>query len=315
MNVDLITTSFIIGILAASIRLATPILLAALGEIFNERAGILNLGLEGTMLMGALSGFLGAFLTGNLWVGLLAGIMTGILFGLLMGFMSITVKANQVVAGLGITILGGGLSTLLFRLAFGLRTTPPTLDIFPAAPIPWLSDLPGLGPVLFQHNVLVYLALILTPLAALALYRTHFGLAIRAVGESPDAVDTRGLSVSWIRYLSLIIGGALAGLGGSYLVLGSLGLFWTQMTAGRGFIAIAVVVFSKWDPARALLGAWVFGLASALQISLQTLRVPIASELLLMLPYLITIIVLISVSRRAEFPSAFAVPYYRGGEK
>jgi simple sugar transport system permease protein len=289
-------------------------LLTALGEIFTERAGILNLGLEGTMLMGALSGFLGAFLTGNLWVGVLAGMLTGILFGLLMGFMSVTVKANQVVAGLGITILGSGLSTLLFRLAFGLRTTPPTLKIFPPAPIPLLSQIPIVGPVLFEHNVLVYLALVLTPIASFVLYRTRFGLVIRAVGESPDAVDTRGISVSWVRYTSLIIGGALAGLGGSYLVLGSLGLFWTQMTAGRGFIAIAVVVFSKWDPTRALLGAWVFGLASAVQISLQTLRVPIASELLLMLPYVITIIVLISVSRRAEFPSAFAVPYYRGGE-
>ncbi len=315
MNTDLITTSFIIGVLAASVRLATPILLAALGEIFTERAGILNLGVEGTMLMGALSGFLGAFLTGNLWVGVIAGLLTGLLFGLLMGFMSITVKANQVVAGLGITILGSGLSTLLFRLAFGLRTTPPTLDIFPTLPVPLLSRIPLVGPVLFEHNVLVYLAMVLTPAAAWVLYRTHLGLAIRAVGESPDAVDTRGLSVAWVRYLSLMIGGTLAGLGGSYLVLGSLGLFWTQMTAGRGFIAIAVVVFSKWDPWRAMLGAWVFGLASAVQISLQTLRVPIASEVLLMLPYVITIIVLISVSRRAEFPSAFAVPYFRGGEK
>jgi simple sugar transport system permease protein len=314
MNLDLITTSFVVGILAASIRLATPILLAALGEIFTERAGILNLGLEGIMLMGALGGFLGAFWTGNLWVGVLAGMLTGILFGLLMGFMSVTVKANQVVAGLGITILGSGLSTLLFRLAFGLRSTPPTLDIFPTLPVPFLSEIPVLGPILFQHNVLVYLALILVPIASLVLYRTYFGLTIRAVGESPDAVDTRGISVSWTRYLSLIIGGALAGLGGSYLVLGSLGLFWTQMTAGRGFIAIAVVVFSKWDPWRALLGALVFGLASALQISLQTVRVPIASELLLMLPYVITILVLVGVSRRAEFPSAFAVPYYRGGE-
>lgn len=315
MNLELITASFIIGILAASVRLATPILFTALGEIFTERAGILNLGLEGIMLMGALSGFLGAFWTGSLWVGVLAAILTGMLFGLLMGFMSITVKANQVVAGLGITILGSGLSTLLFRLAFGLRTTPPTLDIFPELPIPLLSDIPVLGPVLFEHNVLVYLALTLVPVAALVLFRTHFGLTIRAVGESPDAVDTRGLNVSWIRYLSLAIGGALAGLGGGYLVLGSLGLFWTQMTAGRGFIAIAVVVFSKWSPWRALLGALVFGLAAAVQISLQTIRVPIASELLLMLPYIITILVLISVSRRAEFPSAFAVPYYRGGEK
>lgn len=315
MNLELITSTFLIGVLAASLRLATPILLAALGEIFVERAGILNLGLEGMMLMGALSGFLGAYWTGSLWVGVLAGMATGVVLGLLMGFMSITVKANQVVAGLGITILGSGLSTLLFRLAFGLRTTPPTLDIFPALPVPLLSRIPWLGPILFQHNILVYLSLILVPIASLVLYRTHFGLKVRAVGESPDAADTRGIRVGLIRYLCLMLGGAMAGLGGSYLVLGSLGLFWTQMTAGRGFIAVAVVVFSKWDPARALLGAWVFGLASAVQISLQTLSVPIPSEILLMLPYLITIVVLVGVSRRAEFPAAFAVPYYRGGKQ
>lgn len=315
MNLNLLTTSFVIGVLAASIRLATPILLSALGEIFVERAGILNLGIEGIMLMGALSGFLGAYWTHNLWIGVLAGMLTGILFGLLMGFMSITAKANQVVAGIGITILGGGLSTLLFRLVFGLRTVPPTLKIFPTLPIPVLSRIPVIGPVLFEHNILVYLALILVPVASAVLYRTHFGLKVRAVGESPDAVDTRGISVGRTRYLALIIGGAMAGLGGAYLVLGSLGLFWTQMTAGRGFIAVAVVVFSKWDPGRALLGAWVFGLASALQISLQTLNVPIVSQILLMLPYVITIIVLISVSRRAEFPSAYAVPYFRGEDK
>ncbi|PID86669.1 MAG: branched-chain amino acid ABC transporter permease [Chloroflexi bacterium] len=315
MNTELITASFIIGVLAASIRLATPLLLAALGEIFTERAGILNLGVEGIMLMGALSGFLGAYWTSSLWLGVVAGMVTGLLFGLLMGFMSITAKSNQVVAGLGITILGSGLSTLLFRLTFGLRSTPPSLEIFPTLSIPLLSKIPWLGPILFEHNILVYLALLLVPISSLILYRTRLGLAIRAVGENPDAVDTRGLNVSQIRYLSVMLGGALAGLGGSYLVLGSLGLFWTQMTAGRGFIAIAVVVFSKWDPARALLGALVFGLASALQISLQTLSVPIASELLLMLPYIITILVLVSVSRRAEFPSAFAVPYYRGGKK
>jgi len=275
----------------------------------------LNLGIEGIMLMGALSGFLGAWWSHNLWVGMLAGMLTGVLFGLLMGFMSVTAKANQVVAGIGITILGGGLSTLLFRMAFGLRTIPPTLKIFPTLPIPILSRIPFIGPVFFEHNIMVYMALILVPIASVVLYRTHFGLKVRAVGESPDAVDTRGISVARTRYLALIIGGARAGLGGAYLVLGSLGIFWTQMTAGRGFIAIAVVVFSKWDPGKALLGAWVFGLASALQISLQTLSVPIASQILLMLPYAITIIVLVGVSRRAEFPSAYAVPYYRGEDK
>lgn len=312
MNLELITPVFIIGALAASVRLATPILLTALGEVFTERAGILNLGLEGIMLMGALTGFLGAYWTGNLWVGVLLSIITGILFGLLMGFMSITAKVNQVVAGTGITILGSGLSTLLFRLSFGLRTTPPIIGIFPDLPIPVLAALPIVGPIFFNHNIQVYAAMVLTPIAWVVLYRTRFGLAIRAVGESPDAADTRGINVSRIRYFSLIIGGALAGFGGGYLALGSLGIFWALVTAGRGFIAVAVVIFSRWDPLRSMLGAWVFGFAAALQLSLQTLNVPVPSEFLLMLPYIITILALMGVSRRAGFPAAFAVPYHRG---
>ncbi|HEX9013424.1 MAG TPA: ABC transporter permease, partial [Anaerolineaceae bacterium] len=193
MNLGLITPVFILGILSASIRLATPILLAALGEVFTERSGILNLGLEGIMLMGALTGFLGAYWTGgNLAAGLVFALITGVLFGLLMGFMSITARVNQVVAGLGITILGTGLSTLIYRLSFGLRSQPPTIKIFSDIPIPLLSSIPGLGQVLFTQNVMVYAALILTPIAWIVLYRTRFGLAVRAVGESPDAVDTRG---------------------------------------------------------------------------------------------------------------------------
>ncbi len=315
MNLGLITPVFIIGILSATIRLAAPILLAALGEVFTERCGILNLGLEGIMLMGALMGFLGAYWSGgNLWVGTLLALFTGIIFALLMGFMSITARVNQVVAGLGITILGTGLSTLFYRLAFGLRSQPPTIKIFPDIPIPLLSHIPGLGPILFTQNILVYISLILTPIAWIVLYRTSFGLAVRAVGENPDAVDTRGISVSRIRYLAILIGGALAGLGGAYVSIGNLGVFWTQMTAGSGFIAIAVVVFSRWDPLRSLLGALVFGFAGALQLSLQTLNAPVPSELLLMLPYVITILVLVGVSRRAEFPAAFTIPYHRGEE-
>jgi ABC-type uncharacterized transport system permease subunit len=312
MNLDLITFTFVVGWLSASMRLAVPILFAALGEIFTERAGILNLGLEGIMLIGALLGFVGAYISGNLWFGVLLAMIGGILMGLLMGFMSITARVNQVVAGIGITILGSGLSTLLFRLFFGLRTTPPTIEMFAITPIPILNKIPIVGQMLFEHNVLVYLSLVLVAVSWIVLYRTRFGLALRAAGERPDAVDCRGINVSLLRYLALIIGGALAGIGGAYLPLANLGVFWTQMTAGRGFIAIAVVIFSRWDPIRALIGALIFGGAMALQLSLQTLRVPIPSELLLMIPYLVTILVLVSVSRRAEFPGAFTVPYKRG---
>lgn len=312
MNTDLISLTFIVGLFSASVRLAVPILYAALGEVFTERAGILNLGLEGVMLVGALVGFVTTYLTGSLWAGVLGAFAGGMLMGLLMAFMSVTAKVNQVVAGLGITILGSGLSTLLFRLFFGLRSTPPTIEMFPNRPVPLLSEIPVLGEVFFNHNILVYLALVLVGVSWLVLYRTRLGLALRAVGERPDAVDARGLSVDRLRYLGVVLGCGLAAVGGAYLPLANLGLFWTQMTAGRGFIAVAVVVFARWDPVRAFVGSLVFGGAMALQLALQTLRAPIPSELLLMLPYIATILVLVSVSRRAEFPGAFAVPYTRG---
>ncbi|NWG75986.1 MAG: ABC transporter permease [Rubrivivax sp.] len=314
MNWNLITFSFVVGVFASAVRWATPILWTALGETFTERAGILNLGLEGIMLMGALTGFVGPYNTGSLWLGLLIAAVTGMLMGLLMAFMSVTVKANQVVAGLGITILGSGLSTLLFRLFFGLRTKPPQIAMFPAQPIPLLDKIPALGDILFDHNVMVYLAFVLVAVAWVVLYRTRYGLALRAVGERPEAADTRGLNVGLLRYSALLIGGALAGIGGAYLTLANLGIFWTGMTAGRGFIAVAVVVFARWDPVRALWGSLVFGGAASLQTALQTLEAPIPSELLLMLPYVATIVVLVGVSRRAEFPGAFTIPYSRGGE-
>jgi simple sugar transport system permease protein len=236
----------------------------------------------------------------------------GMFMGLLMAFMSVTVKANQVVAGLGITILGTGFSTLLFRLAYDGRRLPPKIKNFEAWGIPLLKDIPALGDILFDHNIMVYLVFVLVGVAWVVLYRTRFGLALRAVGERPEAVDTRGLSVTGLRYASLVIGGALAAVGGAYLPLANLGLFQTEMTAGRGFIAIAVVVLSRWDPARAFWAALIFGGAAALQTSLQTLKAPIDSDLLLMLPYIVTIIALVGVSRRAEFPGAFAVAYTRG---
>lgn len=314
MNPDLITLSFVLGIFAASIRLATPILFAAVGEIFVERAGILNLGLEGMMLMGCVSGFLSAYLSGNLWLGVLVALVVGMLMGLLMAFISVTVQANQVVAGLGITILGTGLSTLLFRTLLGIRQAPPSVEPFSALNFPILSDLPYLGPVLFSHNALVYIAIILAVLGWLVLSRTSLGLAVRAVGENPRAADTKGINVYHIRYLCLLIGGGLAGLGGAFLSLAFLNTYWAQMTAGRGFIAIAVVIFARWNPIMAIGAALVFGGAESLRLAMQTIGAPVPSEFLFALPYILTILVLIGVSRRAEFPAAFTLPYRREGE-
>lgn len=291
--------------------MSMPILLPALGEIFTQRSGILNLGLEGIMLMGALAGFAGTFFTQNLWVGLLAAVITGILFSLIMGFLSITVKANQVIAGTAITILGTGLSTFLFREMFGIQKLPPQIESFTPLEIPLLSDIPFLGPVLFNHNAMIYLTLILVVFTAFVLEKTPFGLQVRAVGENPRAADSKGINVALVRYLCVMIGGAFAGLGGAFLSIGFMNTFIDGMVAGRGFIAVAVVIFARWNPYRALGAALLFGGASALQMRLQAIGVPIPHQFLLALPYALTILVLLSVSKKAEFPAAYTLPYSR----
>lgn len=291
--------------------MSIPILLPALGEIFTQRSGILNLGLEGIMLMGALAGFGGTFFTQNLWVGLLAAVITGIMFSLIMGFLSITVKANQVIAGTALTILGTGLSTFLFREIFGIQKLPPQIESFAPLQIPFLSDIPFLGPVLFNHNIMVYLTLLLVVCSAFVLEKTPFGLKVRAVGENPRAADSKGINVTFVRYLCVMIGGAFAGLGGAFLSIGFMNTFLDGMVAGRGFIAVAVVIFARWNPYRALGAALLFGGASALQMRLQAIGVPIPHQFLLALPYVLTILVLLSVSKKAEFPAAYTLPYSR----
>ncbi|EHQ91139.1 ABC transporter permease [Desulfosporosinus youngiae] len=310
MQTDILTVGFV-SLLAGAIRMSMPILLPALGEIFTQRSGILNLGLEGIMLMGALAGFAGTFFTQNLWVGLLAAVITGILFSLIMGFLSITVKANQVIAGTAITILGTGLSTFLFREMFGIQKLPPQIESFAPLEIPLLSDIPFLGPVLFNHNAMIYLTLILVVFTAFVLEKTRFGLQVRAVGENPRAADSKGINVALVRYLCVMIGGAFAGLGGAFLSIGFMNTFIDGMVAGRGFIAVAVVIFARWNPYRALGAALLFGGASALQMRLQAIGVPIPHQFLLALPYALTILVLLSVSKKAEFPAAYTLPYSR----
>ncbi|MEG6616004.1 ABC transporter permease [Peptococcaceae bacterium 1198_IL3148] len=309
---QILTTGFLVSLLAGAVRMSVPILLPAIGEIFTQRAGILNLGLEGIMLMGALGGFVGAFFTGSLWIGVALAVVVGMLFSVIMAVLSVTIRADQVIAGVALTILGTGLSTFLFRVIFGIQKLPPAIEPFEAISIPVLSNIPILGPVLFQHNILVYLTFILVVLSAIVLKRTTFGLKVRAVGEHPQAADSKGINVYLIRYICVVIGGAFAGLGGAFLSIGYMNTFLDQMSAGRGFIAVAVVIFARWNPYRAVGGAFVFGLASALQLRLQALGVPIPHQFLLALPYVLTILVLISVSKKADFPSAFTLPYNRG---
>lgn len=307
-----LSQAILISLLVGTLRLSTPIVFAAIGEIFTERAGILNLGVEGIMLMGAFAGFWGTFNTGNLWVGTLLGMAVGALMALLMAFFSVTLRVDQVISGMGIYFLGLGLSSFLYRIAFGIRISPPTVEGFQDIPIPLLSRIPFLGPILFQHNALVYLAILLVPLSVVVLYHTTFGLQVRAAGENPRAADTLGVNVNLIRYLCVILGGVLVGLGGVVLSVGHLRMFWENMTVGRGFIAIAIVYFGKWHPYRTFAGALLFGGAYALQVWLQAMNAPVPHQLLLMSPYLLTVAVLAIVAREARGPTALGVPFKRG---
>lgn len=301
--------AFIIGFLAAAVRMATPILLTAVGEIFAERSGILNIGVEGIMLVGALSAFLSAYFSGNLWLGLTVAMVAGATMGLLMAYLSVTLRANQVVAGIAINIFAFGATTFVYRIFFGTGFIPPMTERFPTIPIPLLSRIPYLGPSVFSQIAPVYIALGLVPLAWLVLFWTQPGVSIRAVGEVPKAADTVGINVFRVRYACVIVGGVLAGLGGATLSLGHMSLFTENMTAGRGFIALAIVIFSKWDPLRALWASLLFGAADGLQLRLQALGVAVPFQFLLMLPYLLTVAVLVGVVSKAEAPASLVVPY------
>lgn len=307
--------AFLVGLLGATLRVATPLIFATIGEVYTERAGILNLGIEGIMFLGAFVGFAvaaqaeAAGLPGYLWLGLLGASSAGAATGLLMGFFSVTLGVNQHVAGLGITLLGIGLSLFGFRLIFGESAVLPAVD--PFAQFSIFGDLPGLGPI-FRQYLLTYLAfLVLIPLAWWVLYRTSLGLALRAVGENPEAADAAGINVFRIRYLALVIGGILMAIGGAFLSLAQLGAFSPGIIAGRGWVCIALVIFAKWDPVRAMWGALLFGGVFALQLRLQTLGFDLPFEVFLALPYLVTILALAIAGRNAAYPGAYLKPYRR----
>jgi general nucleoside transport system permease protein len=267
---QILTVTFLTGFLAATLRMAVPILITALGEMVAERSGVMNLGIEGIMIMGAFSAFAVAYQTGNLWLGLLCGGLTGLLFGLAMGIAAVRFSANQIVAGLGIWIFCQGLASLLNRHSFA-QAPEGTLPTFAPVPIPGLSQLPILGDALFNQNILVYVTLLLVPVAAFFFARMRWGLNVDAVGENPRAADAAGLRVGAIRLLATTFGGLMAGLGGAYLALALYGLYTDDLSTGLGWMAIAVVVFGKWRPAGLLAGALIFGASKGLQFRLQAM--------------------------------------------
>lgn len=306
----------IVNLLASGIRYGTAILFASIGEVFAERAGVLNLGVEGMMLMGAMTAYGTAHATGNPWLGLLAAAGVGGLLALLHAFVTVTLRADQVVSGLALTFVGTGLSAVLGAPLVEVKQAPR----LPSFPIPFLADLPILGPIFFQHNVIIYLGFLLIPLAWFYIYRTRPGLELRAIGEYPVAADVQGIDVFTLRYAYVILGGILAGIGGAALSLAISPLWIEGMTAGQGWIAVGLVIFAGWDPVKAAVGSYLFGAIRRLPLDLQNLAIflqnPAWGYFTNMLPYLFTIIVLVigsreAMRRRVGAPAALGLPYVR----
>ncbi len=301
--IALVTTVF-----AATWRLATPLIYASVGELFAERSGVLNIGLEGIMLFGAFAGYAGGTVTGSPAVGLLAAIVTGSLLGLLFAFFTVTVKANQIVVGAALNMIGLGLTGFLYRTWFDVSAKG--VKTFAPLEIPVLSQIPVLGDMVFKHSILVYGTLLVVPLAAFVLYRTGFGLAVRSVGEHPKAADTVGINVARIRYACVVLGAALAGVGGAFLTLSHTNLFVEGMVAGRGFIALAVVVFGRWKPWGVFGASLLFGVFYGLQLHLQAMTNSfIPYQFWQALPYVATLIILVALRGRTGSPRALGVPY------
>jgi simple sugar transport system permease protein len=307
---DLITPAVIIGILASGIRLATPYLFATIGEMFSQLSGVLNLGVEGIMLMSAFTAFYVGKMTGNLWLGFGAALIMGGVLGLLMAFVSVTMKAEQGISGIGLYLFGLGMSDLLFQVTFG---SVQTIDGFSRLDIPVLSELPVVGRILFSHNALTYIAFALVPISWFIINKTTFGLKLKAVGQNPAAADSLGVSVDKVRYLMVTLGGILAGAAGASLSIALLNVFQQNMTSGIGFIAVALVYFGAWSPIGVLLGSLLFSTVNSLQLWIQALGINIPSELAVMMPYILTILALTLATQRAiNKPAALTKPFSRG---
>jgi general nucleoside transport system permease protein len=311
--VEALEILFTTSLWAAAIRIASPLIFATMGELLCERAGILNLGIEGIMTAGAFAGWLTVYLGGDLWLGVLVAALAGSSFGLLHALLVVPLGLSQHVTGIGITLLATSVSYYCYRLILPEVTTPPKITPFQPWPIPFLSDIPALGDILFRQTPLTYLAFLITLLVAWFLYRTPAGLAVRTVGENPAAAEAQGISVISVRVSAVVAGSALMGVGGSFLTMSAFNSFYFDMINGRGWICVALVVFGSWQPGKALLGAVLFALFDAYQLRLQQLAGAfIPYQIFLMLPFVLSILALIVMSRRATYPRALMVPYFKG---
>jgi ABC-type uncharacterized transport system permease subunit len=300
---------WIVTLLASTLRLSTPLTLAAIGGTFSERSGVINIGLEGMILMGAFAAAAVTYYTGNPWAGVVAALLFGGLLASVHALLSITFKANQVVSGVAINILALGLTTLMMQIIWGNRGASESVEGLGTWSVPIINDIPVLGPIFSNHCPVVYMMLVIVVLANILLFKTSLGLHIRACGEHPEAADTVGINVYRIRYFCVILSGMLAGLGGSYLSLGQLNVFSQNMSAGRGFIALAAMIFGKWKPFGAFGASLIFAFTDALQMKLQGFGIPF--QFVAMIPYVLTILVLSGAVRRAVAPAADGKPYVK----
>ncbi len=316
MRSEILNQVFILGLLATTIRAATPLILAALGEAFSQRAGVINVGLEGYLLGGAFGGYAVAYYTGSPWIGALGGLVVGAGIAALAGYVMISRRADQIVTGLAIWILVTGAIGVIYRILFreqgGTEARRVPVEKFGTWDIPGLADIPWAGEVLFQQVSLVYIALLAVPAAWLVL-RSRYGLQVRAAGENPEALESAGGNVLRVRYLCVIATGGLAGLGGVYLSIGQTSTFDEGLIGGRGFIAIGVAIVGRRNPFGVLLAALVFAFADSLQLWLPTVGIELSHQLLAMLPYLVTIVALIGVFGKTRYPQAFLKPFVRQG--
>lgn len=310
---DILQILFTDSFWAASLRIATPLIFGVLGALICEKSGVLNLGIEGIFAAGAMAGWMAVWLGAGLWGGLLAAALVGAIFGLIHAILTVPLGLSQHVSGLGVTLFATSVSYFIYRTALPNVSSPPRIEPFRALDIPVLSDLPFIGPVLFQQTAMTWLALAMVVLVWYVLDRTALGVAIKAVGDNPDSVDAQGLSVYSLRIGAVMAGSALMALGGAFLTMSAFDAFFFGMVNGRGWVCIALVIFASWRPGKALLGALLFGAFDAFQVRLQTeVGALVPGQVFLMAPYILSILALVIAARGADYPRALLTPWFKG---
>lgn len=302
----------IIALLSATLRMSVPLIYVAVGETYSERAGVMNIGLEGLMLIGACIAYTTVYFTGSLLIGFLSAMLASMIFGIGFGFLVVNLKVNQIVIGAAINMIGLGITGFIYRDIFASTGRISAIAPVKALPIPFLSDIPIIGPIFFNQNLLVYLVFVIVPLAGFILNKTSLGLAIKAVGEHPRAVDSVGLPVQKLRFVTILFSAAMCGLSGAYLSIAHANQFVEGMVAGRGFIALTLVPFAAWRISGVFWGGLLFGAAYAIQLRLQVADLQVPYQFLQILPYILTLFVLIFARNRSEQPKAMCVPYEEG---